>query len=1244
MAEMSKSSTPTTFSDLLRCKIFFRVTPPSDKHIDAINQEISKRAKVLYSSMPDPEQKWGYIITDKPIFDKTFPPKSTVRLAEGVSVTFGEWSASPKLAVAEVRKWHSSAINPYLGAKVGTVGLPRTVMPDEEAKFVLRLINKTAATLRLTKVDLLTPNGNVEINPNFPGRLRSVEIQGRKSHDVNVSFWPDRFGNHRLVFRFVFDNNDSRAVMHPVNVRASEASGSTSSSSNGGRPIVLQEPDLIQRKVIWTWGPGRASKIHKHTDLETFYPEKLDEFPVPKEIQSDIDVYGRAATSSSLNPWSTRDNFKERLTKLLWMEEAEHRKFMRRYDLYERTLERVTHFEKGAFVLQVPDDEPVFRVKVPGLAEKKPSVLYNDSIFVWIPGTQDVEFEGRVTHVETDAVLCIFSPEFVRAYEASLKFNVRFSGHRLQFRLMHRAVKVAKLDVIYPTGDVISDIMTHGAKYPKPINIKSLVLEDKQLYDNPEQMLILDAALNRHFHPRKIPLLVFGAFGCGKTRTLVELTKQILNNIKESRLLICAPSNSAADVFARRLVTYPDFAKNREGKASGLLRFYAMHHNYFSVPEELRPFTTYLPEKSLFDHPPAAQLKANRVIVSTTSNAAALYGLGIGSDFFTHIIIDEAAQQMEPEALVPLSLANQKTTIVLAGDDKQLGPRLYSRSVKHFKLGLSIMERLRDGNQPYSTAAGGIHMFQLTNNYRSHQSILDFPSTHFYGGKLKSVADKNVVNKLLTWKELRNNPKFPVLFVPVEGEDQRDADSPSWYNLDEISQVCRLVKNLLLSTAIADKDVAVISPFFKHNTKLRDRLRQDGYGSVFVGSVEECQGKEFMAVFISTVRASRLWEQRYDRPFSMGFLSDERAMNTAFTRAKALLVVCGDPFVLTEDKHWNAFIQWTMKNDAYKGERLSDSYIQKRINREKRMVAALEKDGLGAAVGVAHASATAESAKPDDENDNHEDGENYDGEENGDELGEEDVDAFFDDEMTDAPPQDPFPALGSQQRLSSSSSNVPTGRPATSAPPQMIPTQQPMLPEQYQAMLMQMMNRSSPAGSPALQQLAGAAPTGQLPPALMSMLARGPNVPAPATGAVAAAPVGEVPICYWGPEPIVSSRGNPLLPFILVDRSAHVDIEIITFNSDVSVSQKESTYLINCQPRQSTHHPFGGVVLHANGALVGELYVHVPSIDFDASKTEILSMRSQVIVRFHRKGTMQWNPVQFKQIDESSKRIPPSKK
>ena len=39
---------------------------------------------------------------------------------------------------------------------------------------------------------------------------------------------------------------------------------------------------------------------------------------------------------------------------------------------------------------------------------------------------------------------------------------------------------------------------------------------------------------------------------------------------------------------------------------------------------------------------------------------------------FTHILLDEAAQAIECEAIMPLSLANEKTRIVLAGDHMQV--------------------------------------------------------------------------------------------------------------------------------------------------------------------------------------------------------------------------------------------------------------------------------------------------------------------------------------------------------------------------------------------------------------------------------------------------------------------------------------------------------------------------------------------------------------------------------------------
>ena len=77
----------------------------------------------------------------------------------------------------------------------------------------------------------------------------------------------------------------------------------------------------------------------------------------------------------------------------------------------------------------------------------------------------------------------------------------------------------------------------------------------------------------------------------------------------------------------------------------------------------------------------------------------------MGNKHFTHIIMDEAGQMMEPEALVPVCMASPTTSIILVGDDKQLGPVLQSPSGKmhnihllkiaqHHHMDESVMERL----------------------------------------------------------------------------------------------------------------------------------------------------------------------------------------------------------------------------------------------------------------------------------------------------------------------------------------------------------------------------------------------------------------------------------------------------------------------------------------------------------------------------------------------------------------------
>src|SRR5690554_3766379 len=102
---------------------------------------------------------------------------------------------------------------------------------------------------------------------------------------------------------------------------------------------------------------------------------------------------------------------------------------------------------------------------------------------------------------------------------------------------------------------------------------------------------------------------------------------------------------------------------------------------------------------------------------------------------------------------------------------------------------------------------------ELINNYRSHPKILEFPSKEFYNGKLEAKAPELIVNQLLGWSKLQN-PNFPILFCATRGKDEREGDSPSFFNRNEAMNISKLVSHLIEEKEIDPEDIAVISPYY----------------------------------------------------------------------------------------------------------------------------------------------------------------------------------------------------------------------------------------------------------------------------------------------------------------------------------------------------------------------------------------------------------------------------------------------
>ena len=170
--------------------------------------------------------------------------------------------------------------------------------------------------------------------------------------------------------------------------------------------------------------------------------------------------------------------------------------------------------------------------------------------------------------------------------------------------------------------------------------------------------------------------------------TIVEAIKQILRRNPSARVLACAPSNSAADVIARRL---SGLFKNKE-----LFRFYAPSREKRAVPPDLLPYT-FMNEHGLFSHPPLNIVKTYRIIVCTCLSAAFTLGIGVERGHFSHVFIDEAAQATEPEAMVVVkNTVIASTKLILSGDPKQLRPIILSAIANELGLGVSYLERIME--------------------------------------------------------------------------------------------------------------------------------------------------------------------------------------------------------------------------------------------------------------------------------------------------------------------------------------------------------------------------------------------------------------------------------------------------------------------------------------------------------------------------------------------------------------------
>ncbi|XP_074582927.1 uncharacterized protein LOC141839147 [Curcuma longa] len=427
--------------------------------------------------------------------------------------------------------------------------------------------------------------------------------------------------------------------------------------------------------------------------------------------------------------------------------------------------------------------------------------------------------------------------------------------------------------------------------------------------------------------------LLHGPPGTGKTTTVIEI---ILQGVKQgSKVLACAASNIAVDNMVERLFPFrvklvrlghparllPQVldsaldAQVLQGDNSALAKDIRKEMKVLSgkllkakdrntkrdIKKELR---TLAKEERKRQQLAVSDVIKNADVVLTTLTGA--FSRKLESITFDLVIIDEAAQALEVACWIPLLKGPR---CVLAGDHLQLPPTIQSVEAGKKGLGKTLFERL-------AGLYGDEVMSMLTVQYRMHELIMSWSSKEFYNSKVE--AHSSVAGHMLYELEgvKRSSAASPtLLLIDTTGcdMDERKDEEESTMNEGEAAVTIAHAKQLLES-GVQASDIGIITPYAAQVTYLKMlRSKENILKDVEISTVDGFQGREKEAIIISMVRSNSKKE--------VGFLSDDRRMNVAVTRARRQCCLVCD----TETVSHNTFLKRLIEYFEEHGEYLSAS-------------------------------------------------------------------------------------------------------------------------------------------------------------------------------------------------------------------------------------------------------------------------------------------------------------------------------
>lgn len=490
-------------------------------------------------------------------------------------------------------------------------------------------------------------------------------------------------------------------------------------------------------------------------------------------------------------------------------------------------------------------------------------------------------------------------------------YVVEYIWKATSFDRMQNALKTFAIDDTSVTGYIYHKLLGHPVEEQVIANPK---LPDTDDFTAPGLPALNESQIQAVAAVLQRPMsLIQGPPGTGKTVTSATLVYHLTRQ-NMGQVLVTAPSNVAVDqltekIAATGLRVVRLASKTREATSSSVDHLCLHIMTPLAAGDEfnkLHRLKTEVGEltdrdqrkyRSLQNRTEKEILQAADVICCTCVGAG---DPRLQNFRFRQVVIDEATQAVEAEALIPLSMGAKQ--VVFVGDHCQLGPVVMCKAAAKAGLMQSMFERL---------VLIGIRPIRLQVQYRMHPALSEFPSNMFYEGSLQNGVTESD-------RQLRHMPGYtgkddfpwpikskPMFFWGVAGMEEISASGTSYLNRTEASYVEKIVTHLL-KMGVESSQIGCITPYDGQRKYVQEHMRRSGplaasvYEAIEVNSVDAFQGREKEIILVSCVRSSETQ--------GIGFLSDPRRLNVALTRARVGLVLLGNPRVLSKNPLWAALL------------------------------------------------------------------------------------------------------------------------------------------------------------------------------------------------------------------------------------------------------------------------------------------------------------------------------------------------